>query len=60
MNGGTIQFSKIQKCLLPRGLILIGGNFTSHSPEVGLLNMRGLGGENCNVVPLHFTRIEKG
>lgn len=42
------------------GLTLIAGNFTSHSPEVGLLNMRGLGGENCNVVPLHFTHTEKG
>lgn len=60
MNGGTIQFREIWKCLLPRSLILIVGNFTSHSPKVGLLNMRGLGGDNCSVIPLRFTHIEKG
>lgn len=55
VNGGTIKFRELWKFLLPRGLVLIEGNFTSHLPEVSLLNMRELGRQNCIVVPLHFT-----
>lgn len=55
VNGGTIKFRELWKFLLPRGLVLIGGNFTSHLPEVSLLNIRELVRRNCNVVPLHFT-----
>lgn len=47
------------KIIFYQGALIV-GNFTSHLPEVSLLNMRGGRRQNCNVAPLHFSHIEKG
>lgn len=59
VNSGTIKFRETWRFFSPRGLALIAGNFTTHLPEVGLLNMRGLGRQNFKVVPLHFTHRDR-